>query len=32
MDFIAAASVAVGGDGAQEALTGHIDGLDRDAF
>ena len=32
MDFIAAASVAVGGDGAQEALAGHIDGLDRDAF
>ncbi len=32
MDFIAAASVAVGGNGPLKALTGHIDGLDRDAF
>jgi hypothetical protein len=31
MDFIAAASVA-GGNGPLKALTGHIDGLDRDAF
>ena len=32
MDFIAAASMAVGGNGSQKALAGHIDGLDGDAF